>query len=126
VLPSDSFCCVRGSLALARLVSPGAACFLDNETVRAYAVDTTHRYETAIGTFTHPRYEIIPTDRVFDGLEEVREYFRESRTSVKLELDRPQLRNGGVPNDRSFAFPTEQNAGVSKVIQVDEHVQGPR
>ena len=31
--------------------------------------------------FAHPRYEIIATDRVFDGLEEVREYFRESRTA---------------------------------------------
>jgi hypothetical protein len=53
-------------------------------------------------------------------------YFRESRTSVRLELDRPQLRQGNVPNDRSFAFPSEQNAGVSKVIQVDEHVPAPR
>ena len=43
--------------------------------------ENAHQYETAIGTFTHPRYEIIPTDRVFDGLEEVREYFRESRTA---------------------------------------------
>ena len=43
--------------------------------------ENTHQYETAIGTFTHPRYEIIPTDRVFDGLDEVREYFRESRTA---------------------------------------------
>jgi steroid delta-isomerase-like uncharacterized protein len=40
-----------------------------------------HEYETAIGTFAHPRYEIVPTERVYDGLEEVRAYFRESRTA---------------------------------------------
>jgi len=40
-----------------------------------------HQYEMVIGTFAHPRYEIIATDRVFDGLDEVRAYFRESRTA---------------------------------------------
>jgi steroid delta-isomerase-like uncharacterized protein len=40
-----------------------------------------HRYADAIGTFAHPRYEIIATDRVFDGRAEVEEYFRETRTA---------------------------------------------
>jgi steroid delta-isomerase-like uncharacterized protein len=40
-----------------------------------------HDYPTAIGTFSHPRYEIIATDRTYDGLEEVQQYFRESRTA---------------------------------------------
>ena len=48
---------------------------------RHMEAENAHEYEIAIGTFTHPRYEIIATDRVFDGLEEVREYFRESRTA---------------------------------------------
>ncbi len=43
--------------------------------------ENAHEYETAIGTFAHPRYEIVPTERVYDGLEEVRAYFRESRTA---------------------------------------------
>ena len=38
-------------------------------------------FDATIATFGHPRYELIGTDRVFDGEEEVREYFRESRTS---------------------------------------------
>src|SRR3954452_22124525 len=35
-------------------------------------------------------------------------YFRASRTSVTFELDRPQLRNGAVPNERSFTFPLDR------------------
>jgi len=37
-----------------------------------------HDFDTTIGTFSHPRYEIIPTG---DGEEEVRGYFAESRTA---------------------------------------------
>lgn len=40
-----------------------------------------HDYETTIGTFGHPRYEIVPTGDVFDGEEEVRRYFADSRTA---------------------------------------------
>jgi steroid delta-isomerase-like uncharacterized protein len=43
--------------------------------------ENVHDYPGAIATFAHPRYEIIATDRTFDGLEQVREYFRESRTA---------------------------------------------
>jgi steroid delta-isomerase-like uncharacterized protein len=48
---------------------------------RHMQAENVHEYETAIGTFAHPRYEIIATDRVYDGLDQVREYFRESRTA---------------------------------------------
>jgi steroid delta-isomerase-like uncharacterized protein len=48
---------------------------------RHMEAENTHEYEVAIGTFSHPRYEIIATDRVYDGLDAVREYFRESRTA---------------------------------------------
>lgn len=48
---------------------------------RHMEAENEHEYEVAIGTFAHPRYEIVATDRVFDGLEEVRAYFRESRTA---------------------------------------------
>jgi steroid delta-isomerase-like uncharacterized protein len=40
-----------------------------------------HDFDTTIGTFAHPRYELIPTGDVYDGEEEVRAYFAESRTA---------------------------------------------
>jgi steroid delta-isomerase-like uncharacterized protein len=43
--------------------------------------ENAHDYAAAIGTFSHPRYEIFATDRVYDGLEQVQAYFRESRTA---------------------------------------------
>jgi steroid delta-isomerase-like uncharacterized protein len=38
-------------------------------------------FDTTIETFGHPRYELVPTGDVFDGEEEVRGYFAESRTA---------------------------------------------
>ena len=43
--------------------------------------ENAHDYEAAIGTFAQPRYELIATERVYDGIDAVREYFRESRTA---------------------------------------------
>jgi steroid delta-isomerase-like uncharacterized protein len=40
-----------------------------------------HDFDTTIGTFEHPRYEIIPTGDVYDGEAEVRRYFAETRTA---------------------------------------------
>jgi steroid delta-isomerase-like uncharacterized protein len=40
-----------------------------------------HDFDATIDTFGHPRYEIIPTGDVFDGEEEVRDYFAETRTA---------------------------------------------
>jgi len=40
-----------------------------------------HDYETTMGTFGHPRYEVIPTGDVWDGDEEVRRYFGDTRTA---------------------------------------------
>lgn len=36
-------------------------------------------FETALRTFTHPRYELIGTGQVYDGAEDVSKYFRDSR-----------------------------------------------
>lgn len=41
-----------------------------------------HGYETTMGTFGHPRYEIIPTGDVWDGAEKVRRYFGDMRTAL--------------------------------------------
>jgi steroid delta-isomerase-like uncharacterized protein len=40
-----------------------------------------HEFDVTLGTFDHPRYEIIPTGEVFDGPEEVSEYFEITRTA---------------------------------------------
>jgi steroid delta-isomerase-like uncharacterized protein len=38
-------------------------------------------FDTTLGTFSHPRYEIVPTGDVHDGPEQVMAYFDESRTA---------------------------------------------
>jgi len=40
-----------------------------------------HEFEVTLETFGHPRYEIVPTGDVFDGADEVRKYFEDSRTA---------------------------------------------
>jgi hypothetical protein len=39
----------------------------ENLVRRHMEAENEHDYEAAIGTFTHPRYEIIATDRIYDG-----------------------------------------------------------
>jgi steroid delta-isomerase-like uncharacterized protein len=43
--------------------------------------ENVHAFDRTLGTFSHPRYEIVPTGDVYDGEEEVRRYFEESRTA---------------------------------------------
>jgi steroid delta-isomerase-like uncharacterized protein len=38
-----------------------------------------HEFEVTLGTFHHPRYELVATDEVHDGPEEVGRYFEETR-----------------------------------------------
>ena len=38
-----------------------------------------HEFDVTLGTFDHPRYEIVPTGDVYDGEEEVRGYFATTR-----------------------------------------------
>jgi len=40
-----------------------------------------HEFDVTLGTFDHPRYEIIPTGDVYDGPEEVSGYFLETHTA---------------------------------------------
>jgi steroid delta-isomerase-like uncharacterized protein len=49
--------------------------------LRHMQAENVHDYDTAIETFGRPRYELIATDRIYDGEESVREYFRESRSA---------------------------------------------
>ena len=43
--------------------------------------ENVHDFDTTIGTFDHPRYEIIPTGEIHDGEEAVRQYFHDTRTA---------------------------------------------
>ena len=38
-----------------------------------------HEFDATMATFEHPRYELIATGQVYDGVEEVEGYFEESR-----------------------------------------------
>jgi steroid delta-isomerase-like uncharacterized protein len=40
-----------------------------------------HEFDVTLGTFDHPRYEIIATGDVYDGPGEVMRYFEETRTA---------------------------------------------
>ncbi|MCK2240352.1 MULTISPECIES: ester cyclase [unclassified Crossiella] len=40
-----------------------------------------HEFDVTLGTFEHPRYEIVATGDVYDGAEAVTRYFDESRTA---------------------------------------------
>jgi steroid delta-isomerase-like uncharacterized protein len=43
--------------------------------------ENTHELEVTLGTFSHPRYELVATGQVYDGDAQVREYFRETRAA---------------------------------------------
>jgi steroid delta-isomerase-like uncharacterized protein len=40
-----------------------------------------HRFDLTLDTFEHPRYEIIATGDVYDGAEQVSDYYRTSRAA---------------------------------------------
>jgi steroid delta-isomerase-like uncharacterized protein len=40
-----------------------------------------HDFDATIGTFAHPRYELIATGEVYDGEDEVRRYYADSRSA---------------------------------------------
>ena len=40
-----------------------------------------HEFDVTMGTFKHPRYEIIPTGEIHDGAEAVDNYFKETRAA---------------------------------------------
>jgi steroid delta-isomerase-like uncharacterized protein len=40
-----------------------------------------HEFDVTLGTFDHPRYELIATGDVYDGSDQVSAYFEETRTA---------------------------------------------
>ena len=47
-----------------------------------------HEFDVTLGTFDHPRYEIVPTGDVFDGEEEVARYYAETRAAFPDQRNR--------------------------------------
>ncbi len=43
------------------------------------ASENESRFDDTLATFTHPRYELIGTGQVYDGADEVKEYYTRSR-----------------------------------------------
>ena len=51
-------------------------------TVRRHMeAENVHDFDTVIDTFSHPRYELIPSGAIHDGEAAVRAYFKETRTA---------------------------------------------
>ena len=48
-----------------------------------------HDFDTTLGTFDHPRYELVATGDVHDGEAEVRAYFEETRTAFPDQRNEP-------------------------------------
>jgi steroid delta-isomerase-like uncharacterized protein len=48
---------------------------------RHMEAENVHDFDTVIGTFAHPRYELVGTGQVHDGEAAVREYFRTTRAA---------------------------------------------
>ena len=41
--------------------------------------ENVHEFDVTLATFSHPRYELIATGEVYDGSEEVADYYRKTR-----------------------------------------------
>jgi steroid delta-isomerase-like uncharacterized protein len=53
------------------------------------ASENRHEFDVTMGTFHHPRYELIATGEVYDGEAEVREYFAETRRAFPDQRNEP-------------------------------------
>jgi steroid delta-isomerase-like uncharacterized protein len=60
---------------------PSAAVRRKRESIVREHMDSENRHEfdATLGTFDHPRYELVATDEVYDGPEEVERYYDETR-----------------------------------------------
>jgi steroid delta-isomerase-like uncharacterized protein len=57
--------------------------------VREHAeAENRHDFEFALGTFHHPRYELMPMGEVIDGPDAVAEYYRETREAFPDQRNR--------------------------------------
>ena len=57
--------------------------------VREHAeAENRHEFDVALGSFHHPRYELMPTGEVIDGPEAVAAYYRETREAFPDQRNR--------------------------------------
>ena len=56
---------------------------------RHMQAENEHDFDAVIGTFRHPRYELVATGQVHDGDVAVRGYFRETRTAFPDQRNEP-------------------------------------
>jgi steroid delta-isomerase-like uncharacterized protein len=54
-----------------------------------------HRFDVTLGTFGHPRYELIATGEVFDGAEEVSDYYARTRAAFPDQRNENTLLHAG-------------------------------
>src|SRR3954449_3736137 len=47
-----------------------------------------HEFDVTLATFDHPRYEIVPTGDVYDGPDEVSQYFADTRAAFPDQRNR--------------------------------------
>jgi steroid delta-isomerase-like uncharacterized protein len=52
------------------------------------AAENELRFDRAIATFAHPRYELVATGEVFDGEDEVNRYYSETRAAFPDQRNR--------------------------------------
>lgn len=55
-----------------------------------------HRFDDTLATFDHPRYEIIGTGEVYDGAEQVAEYYRASRAAFPDQRNENTVLHGAA------------------------------
>jgi steroid delta-isomerase-like uncharacterized protein len=51
--------------------------------------ENVHDFDAVMETFSHPRYEIVPTGQVHDGEAAVRQYFRDTRAAFPDQRNEP-------------------------------------
>jgi steroid delta-isomerase-like uncharacterized protein len=51
--------------------------------------ENVHDFDAVMETFSHPRYEIVPTGQIHDGEAAVRQYFRDTRTAFPDQRNEP-------------------------------------
>lgn len=75
-----------------------------------------HDFEATIGTFSHPRYELMADGRRYDGEAEVREYFKSSRAMT------PDMHN------ENAVFHHSDNAIITEfdLVGTSQGPHGPR
>ena len=56
---------------------------------RHMEAENVHDFETVMGTFAHPRYEIIATGQIHDGDAAVRQYFKDTRAAFPDQRNEP-------------------------------------